>query len=220
MRWELLSRPEFVVFTTREFAFEASVPLPTASRQLTRAAQSGALVRVTRGVWANPEHPYFHPLGCVPRLLGPEQGYVSLLTALHLHDVLSQIPAKMQVATTGHGRELRTPVGTFEFFKIAPHLMRDGIEWTETHVPYRLATPEKALLDTLYLSTRRRRRFSSLPELDLSLRKFRVGVFRMLVAGMDNRALAAAIEERFEALLAHAPHRPAPVSSGKAGAGR
>ena len=46
-------------------------------------------------------HPYFHPLSCVPYLLGKEQGYVSFLTALHLHCVISQIPKTIQIATTG-----------------------------------------------------------------------------------------------------------------------
>lgn len=63
--------------------------------------ERGALTRLTRGVWANTSHPDFHPLVCVPKLLGREQGYVSFLTALHLRGVISQIPRTIQVATTG-----------------------------------------------------------------------------------------------------------------------
>jgi hypothetical protein len=62
----------------------------------------------------------------------------------------------------------RVSIGTFEFFQLQPTLMTDGIVWSETQCPYRIATPEKALLDTLYLATRKGRRFVSLPALHAS----------------------------------------------------
>lgn len=198
MKFELLSRPELAVFTTREFATDAGIAMATAARQLARAAERGALVRITRGVWANPASPGFHPLVCVAKILAREQGYVSFLTALHLHGVISQIPRTIQVATTGHGRKLVTPVGTYELFRIAPTMMRDGIVWSDSRVAYRIATPEKALLDTLYISIRRGGRFRSLPELELgsiSRRKFR----SLLAQAEDPRAITA-IERRMLAL--------------------
>ena len=45
--------------------------------------------------------------------------------------------------------------------------MSHGVDWSDTHQPFLLASAEKALLDTLYISTRKSKRFSSLPELDL-----------------------------------------------------
>jgi len=167
VKFELLTAPHFAAFTTREFATDAEVAIATATRQLGAAADRGALVRITRGVWANPKHPDFHPLVCVPKILGGEQGYVSFLTALHLHGVISQIPRTIQVATTGHARRLDTAVGTYELFQLAPKLMRDGVEWSQTRAPYRLASAEKALVDTLYVARHRGARFRSLPEVEL-----------------------------------------------------
>ena len=164
---ELSSSPEFVVFTTRDYAAASGASVSSASRRLDRLSKRNALTRVTKGVWANTAHPHFHPLACVPYLLGKEQGYVSFLTALHLHGVLSQIPHTYQVATTGRPRLLDSPVGRFEFLRIKPDLMRHGVDWSDTHQPFLVASAEKALLDTLYISTRKNRRFSSLPELDL-----------------------------------------------------
>ena len=46
--------------------------------------------------------------------------------------------------------------------------MREGAHWSESPLPYLVAGPEKALVDTLYLSTRKNRRFAKLPELDLA----------------------------------------------------
>ena len=172
MRLDVLSGSDFVVFTTREYALQARTELSIASRQLRRAKEMGAITRITRGLWANTRHPHFHPLACVSRILGNEQGYVSFLTALHLHDVISQIPRTIQVATTGRGRRLQTPIATFELFRLSPTLMGDGIAWSETPVSYRLATAERALFDTLYLSTRKLLRFRSLPELELGGRRF------------------------------------------------
>ena len=196
MKVELLISPDFVAFTTREYAARAGLAIASATRQLTRAAAGGAIVRVSRGIWANPSHPFFHPSACVAKILGNEQGYVSFLTALHARGVIEQIPRTLQVATTGHARRLVTTVGTFELFHVAPTLMRDGIEWSETRIPYRLATAEKALLDAYYLAIRRGRRFRSLPEVDWTrLKKKR---FLALVEGIEDARTSAAVRGRFE----------------------
>lgn len=200
---DLLNRAEFVVFTTRGFADASGSSLSAASRRLDRLAKQRYLVRVTKGVWANPGHPHFHPLACVPYLLGKEQGYVSFLTALHLHGVISQIPRSTQVATTGRGRLVESPVGRFEFFRIKPELMRDGVTWSETRLPYPIATREKALLDVLYLSTRKNRRFARLPEIDIAGSGFRRREFERLLAtlGFPVR-LRSAIQSRWRTLAA------------------
>lgn len=164
---ELSSSPEFVVFTTQDYAAASGVSMSSASRRLDTLSKRKALTRVTKGIWANTAHPHFHPLAAVPYLLGKEQGYVSFLTALHLHGILSQIPRTYQIATTGRPRVLDSPIGKFEFLRIKPELMRDGVDWSDTYQPYLIASAEKALLDTIYISTRKNRRFSSLPELGL-----------------------------------------------------
>lgn len=202
---ELFNRPDFVIFTTRSFADASSSSLSAASKRLDRLAEQRFVVRITKGVWANTSHPHFHPLACVPHLLGKEQGYVSFLTALHLHRVISQIPRSTQVATTGRGRVLDSPVGRFEFFRIKPELMRDGTEWSETRLPYQVAIREKALLDVLYLSTRKNRRFAHLPEVDLTDSGFRKRKFERLLATLDYTArIRSAIQSRWQALVASA----------------
>lgn len=195
---ELNSSPEFVVFTTRDYATASDVSMSSASRRLERLSERDALTRVTKGVWANTAHPHFHPLACVPYLLGKEQGYVSFLTALHLHGVLSQIPRSHQVATTGRPRVLDSPLGRFEFLRIKPELMGDGVSWSDTHQPYLIASAEKALLDTLYIATRKGRRFASLPELELG-GAFRHREFERLMKLSDYPVrIRSAIEKRWQ----------------------
>ena len=155
-----------IFFTTHDYASQNALEISAASKQLHRLYAKKAIEKVTRGIWANINHPYYHPLGADPYLLGKEQGYVSFLTALHHHGIISQIPSKFQIATTGHTRELKSSIGHFDFIHLTPHMMNKGIEWSKSKSSYLIANAEKALLDTLYISTRKGQRFSSLPEID------------------------------------------------------
>lgn len=198
---ELLYKPEFVAFSTCDFALASSSSLSAASKRLDRLAAKQVLNRVTKGIWANTNHPHFHPMACVPYLLDKEQGYVSFLTALHLHTVIEQLPRTVQIASTGRGRLLASPVGTFEFFRIKPELMQNGTEWSDTHQRYRIATKEKALLDVLYLPTRKNRRFASLPELDLAGSGFKRREFERLFRELPYPIrVRSAMQQRWERL--------------------
>ncbi len=177
---DIFNRKDFVVFTTHDFAIYANLSLSAASKQLSRLVQKRLLTKITKGLWVNANHPYFNPLSCVPYLLNKEQGYVSFLTALHFHGLLSQIPKTIQIATTGHARSLGSPVAQYEFLQLKPELMQFGVVWSETQLPYLLATPEKALCDTLYVATRKNRRFLRLPELTLTPDVFSKQKFKQL----------------------------------------
>lgn len=158
--------PDNPIFTTHAFAQEHSLSLSAASHRLSRLKAHGHINSLTKGVWYQPHHKKLSKFSAVPLLLNKEQGYISFLTALSLHDVIEQIPSQVTVATTGYPRTLETPLGTYEFIKLNPILMLSGYEWSQTFQPYLIASPEKALLDTFYISTRKGRRFYSLPEID------------------------------------------------------
>jgi len=127
----------------------------------------------------------------------------NMVSALHLHGLISQIPKTLQIATTGHARTLNSPIGRFEFLQIKPELMKQGIKWSDTHLPYLIATAEKALIDTLYLSTRKNRRFASLPEVDIRLRSFRKREFERLLQLLPiSIRISASMRARWETLSA------------------
>ena len=198
---DIFNNPDFVIFTTRDFANYSGMSISAASKHLRRLSDKKLLTRITKGLWANTGHLHFHPLACVPYLLGKEQGYVSFLTALHAHGLVSQIPKTIQIATTGRGRTLNSAVGDFEFFQIKPELMKQGAHWSDTHLPYLIATAEKALIDTLYLSTRKNRRFASLPEVEFGLTGFRKREIERLLTQLpiSSRVLGA-MRSRWKAL--------------------
>lgn len=184
---------QHAMFTTRSFAFAAGQRLDSASRWLGRLSRRKALIRVARGVWAQPGHPSFTPYAATGLLVGNEHGYVSFVSALHRHGLLSQIPGAIHVATTGHGRKLESPIGRFEFLQLRPPMMAEGIEMSETEPPYAIATAEKALLDAFYIATRRGNRYQRLPELDLAdfdERVFTELLHRLVTAAPIRKAIA------------------------------
>ena len=160
---------DHAIFETRTFAFLCECSTSSASRRLARLEALGVLVKISRGIWCQPEHRDFTPNQAAGLILGNERGYVSFLSALHVHGVISQIPAAVQIATTGHGRIVESPISRYELFRIKPEMMQSGFAISETHPPYLLASGEKALLDTFYIGTRKGKRFSRLPEFDVSV---------------------------------------------------
>ena len=158
-----LGRP---VFTTREVAAIRGGSLSTTSQALGRLAAEHRLTRVARGVWCDPEDPRFTRFTLVHFLVGASQAYVSLSSALHLQGVIEQIPQIVYAATTAHTSFTRTPVGAFSFHRIDPRFFA-GFDWYRGGDAFLIAEPEKALVDSLYLASRRGKRFGRFPELDL-----------------------------------------------------
>lgn len=198
-----LPRP---VFTTREVVELTGSSLAVTSRHLGSLGRRGVLTRVTRGVWAQPRHPHFSPYAAVPVILratrrkqsGETHGYISLLSALSLRGVISQIPRTISVVTTKRLPILRTRVGTYEFHQLEPTLI-GGFEPYGQARNFDLATAEKALFDTLYLSARRGRRFAHLPEIDLP-RTFRPREVELWISRIRYGRLQSAVAQRWRAL--------------------
>ena len=117
---------------------------------LTRALKAGLVERLARGIYINlllKGKPRIEEAACFIRT----PSYISCEWALNFHGLLIQSPTVCTVLTlsTAVGAERRTSYQgvDIEFSHLAPRLfngftLEDG---------YNLATPEKALLDTIYL---------------------------------------------------------------------
>lgn len=214
----LLIRP---VFTSREVVDLTGSRLAVVSRHLGSLTRRGVITRVTRGVWAQPRHPDFSPYAVVPYLLRATrrgqsrkaEGYVSLLSGLNLRGVISQIPRAISVVTSKRLPTLHSPVGTYEFHQLEPTLI-GGFEPYGQARNFDLATAEKALFDTLYLSERKGRRFSHLPELELP-RTFRPREVEIWITRIKDSRLRSAVAQRWRPLRGRLPpkalSRGAPV---------
>lgn len=191
--------PRSPVFTTAEAASVSQVALSTASRALSRLAKAGVLTRVRRGLWAAHRQPNFSPLHVVPHLVRREgEGYVSLLSALNLHGMIEQIPGAVHIVMTTQRPRLVTPVGTYEFHQIHAALF-GGFGFYRGAGSFDIATPTKALFDTLYLAVRKGRRFSSLPEVSLPA-AFSSSELEAWVTKIEYRAIRVAVTARWRDL--------------------
>ena len=135
-----------------------------ASQILSRLAGSGHVLRLKRGVWVISDRR--DPLPLAAYLTAPYPSYISLQTALYHHGMVSQIPAVIYCVSPARSRVYTTPVGTFSVHRISERFFcgyqRIG------NGDAKMASPEKALLDFLYLGSSKTRLFAALPELDLS----------------------------------------------------
>ena len=153
------------VFTTHELVTLSGKSPSTITHSLKRLIKQGLLVKIYQGVWVEAGARTISPFEIIPYLFPRQRVYVSFITALHLHGIVEQIPQVITLASTAHTNTLRTQAGVFSVHQIAPALF-DGFDWYKGDGTFLIAEPEKALIDSLYLSSRRKKQFGSFPELD------------------------------------------------------
>lgn len=154
-----------LVFTTREIAGLTAGTMTSTTQCLKRLEDKGIIKKIVRGVWAFESDKRFSPFLVIPYLTPNHRAYLSFISALHIYDVISQIPQTITVASTSHTKIIRTPIGTFHIHQIAPDFF-DGFDWHKSG-DYLIASPEKAFVDCLYLAGRRKNQFANFPELDI-----------------------------------------------------
>ncbi len=183
------------VVSTSDAAALLRLPTAQASNTLARLARAGMVARVRRGIWAvaSPVDPLVLP----EFLTAPYPSYVSLHSALYLHGMTAQIPAVTYAVSLGRTQRIPTALGTFSLHHIAPEFF-GGYEVRDSGA--KIATPEKCLLDVLYLSTRRSRLFAALPELELP-RGFRPREARRWIRRLRARWLRTVVARRLDAVL-------------------
>ena len=154
------------VFTTHELTAISGKSPSTVVHSLRRLVKQGLLMKIYRGVWAEePGTRAISPFEIIPYLFPRQRVYVSFITALHLHGIVEQIPQVITLASTAHTSTLRTKAGVFSVHQMAPAFF-DGFDWYKGEGHFLIAEPEKALIDSLYLTSRKKKQFGSFPELD------------------------------------------------------
>ncbi len=156
-----LDRP---VFTTREAAILSGSSLSNASKMLKTLEKKGLVLKVSRGIWAEVGNKKLSPYSVIPLLLPRNRAYVSFISALHLYGIIEQIPQEITLVSIIHTKKIRTKLGVFSIHRISPPLF-DGFDWYRGEGSFLIAEPEKALFDSIYLSTRKKKQFGYFPEL-------------------------------------------------------
>jgi len=159
-----LGRP---VFTTHELVSISGKSASTIVQSLNRLEQKGLLIKIYRGIWAEPGAKVLSSFEIIPYLFPRQRVYVSFITALHLHGIVEQIPQVITVASLSHTRTIRTKAGVFSVHQLTPGFF-SGFDWYKGEGSFLIAEPEKALIDSLYLSSRKKKQFGHFPEIHFS----------------------------------------------------
>lgn len=185
------------VVETREAATLLRISPSNASHLLRSMATSGLVRKIRHGLWAI--DPATDPFVVVPYLTAPYPAYVSLWSALAAHDMIEQIPAQVFVVSVDRSRRIATGLGPYSIHHLAPEVF-GGFEGDPEH-GY-LATPEKALFDTLYIRAPRGGR-AYFPELSLPT-GFDAGQLEAWSERIPNPRMRTIVERGAERAMAQA----------------
>lgn len=183
-------------FETSDAAALLAISRPHASKLLARLAASGLLARLGRGRWGFKDR--IDPFALPEYLTAPFPSYVSLQSALYHHGMISQIPSVIYAVSIARTRTYRTDLGTVSIHHVDPSAFFGYRSMPKGHG--KIATPEKALIDLLYLGPTRTRLFRSLPELDFP-RGFKVRQARAIIQRIRSLRRRSYVTRRFEELL-------------------
>lgn len=187
-----------LVWQTQDVALYIGVTVTHASKLLARLCDAKLMIHLSRGLWAFAD---VDPLILPQYLTAPFPSYISLQTALYYHGMISQIPRIIYAVSLARTRLYKAPIATFSIHHISPAFFFDFE--SRDNGAIKIATPEKALLDVLYLSPAKSGLFYSLPELELPKNFNKKKVMKMIeqIISKSRRAL---VEKRFVELYGKA----------------
>lgn len=151
------------MFQTRDIAAYLGISISHASKLLERLAQAAQVIHLSRGRWGLKDR--IDPLQLPELLTTPYPSYISLQTALYYHGMISQVPTVIYAVSLAKSQRFDTPLGTVSIHYIQPSFFL-GYEVNQYHI--KMATPEKAIIDVLYLSPSKTRLFAHLPEFEFT----------------------------------------------------
>lgn len=150
-------------FHTNDIAISLGITITNASKILKRLSIFEYVIHLKKGLWAMPE---IDPLIIANYLLAPLPAYISFYSALYYKNLIDQIPSIIYVATLHKTIKFITPIATIFAHQINPNFFF-GFSYDEK-TKIKMATSEKALIDTLYLSKSKSKLFKFLPEIDMN----------------------------------------------------
>jgi predicted transcriptional regulator of viral defense system len=154
------------VIIADQFAQKYELSELETSKVLSRQKARGLIDVVTHKVYVNKFATDFSPRDFV-NILRPDS-YISLDSGLNHWGISTQSPIALTCVTTGSPREYRNHSFAIAFRRISPKLFWGFTQRRTRYAAYKIAEPEKALLDWVYLSLQKGLN-PSLDELDLKL---------------------------------------------------
>jgi len=184
------------VLTTQDVGMILNINNPHASQLLSRLARDKSILSLKRGLWLIDKK--INPFQLVQYLTAPFPSYLSLHTALYFHGMISQIPQIIYVATIARTQRLKTPLGHYSLHHIQPDFFFGYCEMEDSETL--MATPEKALIDYLYLAPTKTKLFHALPEIEIS-GKINVKKAFKMIEQIPSKRTRSLVDKKFRALL-------------------
>jgi predicted transcriptional regulator of viral defense system len=185
--------------TTAEASLNWRLSLSATTHALGRLSAAGLVIPIRHGLWSL--EPDFNPLRLPEFLTAPYPAYVSLQTALYMRGLITQVPQVIYVVSLAPTRKIHTRLADYSVHRIGPSFF-GGFETTAEG--FRLALPEKALLDMLYLAPARSRLFAALPEIEIP-RSFNDQEARRWIKRIRSEPRRRLVGARLDALLKRTP---------------
>ncbi len=181
---------------TRDAAGVLQIDVAHASKLLERLADIGLIIFLKKGLWAFPKrmNALLLPRYCA----APFDSYISLQTALYQHDMIMQVPSIIYAVSVARTKRFVTALGELSLHHIDPSFFFGYTVDPKTGIA--MATPEKALLDFLYLSSAKSHLFGTLPELELP-KTFSRKKANEHIESIPSPQRRTLVRHRFEALI-------------------
>ncbi len=184
------------VFQTRDIVAYFNINTSHASKILERLAESSQIIRLSRGRWGIKDRIDILQL---PELLtAPYPSYISLQTGLYYQGMISQVPTVIYAVSLGRTKRISTPLGTISIHHVQPEFFYGFNTDEKTHI--KIATPEKAIIDILYLSPNKTRLFASLPEIEWTV-QFNQDLARQYIDMIPSSSRRTLVKTLFDQLI-------------------
>lgn len=187
---------EGAVFQTGDASAWLNISQAHASQLLSRLAEFGHLIHLKRGSWAFRGR--VELLALPQYLTNPFPSYISLQSALYYHGLISQIPVVTYAVSIARTKRYETPLGVISVHHVHPSFFF-GYE-TRDDASIQIATPEKALIDFLYLRPAKSKLFRSLPELELP-KSFQIKEARHMISFIRSIRRRKLVRDHLERLI-------------------
>ncbi len=184
------------LFFTKDAAALLDVTSNYAAIILSKLARQKTIVHLARARWAYSD--LVDPLLLPNMLAYPMQAYVSLYSALYYRGMIDQIPNTIYAISNGKTKVFETPLATISLHSINSFLFT-GYEMIGKSCIL-MATPEKALFDTLYLQPVKSNLFKKLTELELP-ENFNFKVFESWLKLVNNKSRKIMISGALEKII-------------------
>ncbi len=200
-----LRRAGMPIVETAEASERLGVSTARASQILRTLSEAGLVRRLRSGLW-DLEPPTSADV-VATYLTAPFPAYVSLWSALARHGMIEQIPGRHFIASLDRPHTVSTAVGVFSIHHLAPEVFGG---FTGTPSTGYVATPEKALFDTVYVRSPRGGDGLRLPELELPT-PWDDEVIRYWLDRVTSPRLRTLTTRHLERILGRASVQPTPV---------